>query len=318
MSSYSWHEILDSVDWRSLEDGKDEAGTLPDDLVALTSGDTHARQMALHSLGERLYVEGVRYSVTPPAVSVLIQMLAENAILDTDSGAVLHLIRRLVFSDEDEYLFGGFTAEALRATVFHKSQQSEFERDAELRRWVDEAPTPEAREGREDTYKWTGAEAIYLLEKHQIETHDRILEGVPVFQAYLFGHERTARLQAAALLGYFPERAAQTLSALLEMSDHETDADVLATALIAIGLLGPERESAAVPALRSHLRSPESIVCWAAAIALAWNGTVDDGSTMKLLRECVINDLQTGIPYHHGLIGNLAAEAVKRQAHRSW
>ncbi|MEU9887502.1 HEAT repeat domain-containing protein [Sphaerisporangium sp. NPDC051011] len=309
----SWREALGVVDWTSLEDGKDEPRTLPDDLIALTSDDAYVREVALESLGERLSVEGVRYSATPPAASLLIRMLREEVIAGADTGAVLRLIRRLVFSDEDDYLFDGFTAEGLRAIVLRKSRQSESERDAELRRWVEEAPTPESRKKRESNYKWMGAEAIYQLEKLEIATHDSIMEGVPVYCTYLVIGERAARLQAAALLGYFPERAVESMPALLGALDSETDPDIMATMLIAIGLLGPGSEPAA-PALRSHLSSPETIVRWASAIALAWHGAAIDGLTLRLLRECFTSadELQTGIPYHYGLIGHIAEEAPKR------
>ncbi len=53
---------------------------------------------------------------------------------------------------------------------------------------------------------------------------------------------------------------------------------------------------------------------WAAAIALAWHGPVNDNLTLGLLHECSTgaDESQTEIPYHHGLIGHFAEEALKR------
>ncbi|SEG21011.1 HEAT repeat-containing protein [Nonomuraea solani] len=193
--------------------------------------------------------------------------------LAIDRLAILQLLRQLAFRDEHEYIFGYFIPEARHNDSDHLG---------------DEDGT-------------------------SIGVYHKVMDGVPVYLESLRTGDVQERLQAAALLSYFPLQRATTVPHLLDHMHEDADPAVVATLEIALGLLGQGATPEVRPALYERLHHTNTLIRWGAAIAVSWDGVPGAPGIIDTLEECASAD-RTPIPFMNGTTGLLASWLMRRES----
>ncbi|XVU21595.1 HEAT repeat domain-containing protein [Actinoplanes sp. CA-054009] len=255
---------LDRIDWARLGHAYGPAGDVPEQIRALCSADPDVRVEARWQLYGNIFHQGTRYEATAYAVPFLIEVL--GAPDTADRVELLGLLGSIAIGYDETWLPAGLPiaehrvaaegGEAILAAGPHPGDE-DFDEDEGDFAYV-ESLTPQEQE---------------RLHAHvEVAAYDAVRAGVPLFRALLNDPAPDVRVHAAYVLGWFPEDAVASLSALETLTADlpaGQDETVLGTALVASALLGRPPDAAA-------LTDERPLVRWGAAIAA---GTVGRANT---------------------------------------
>lgn len=249
-------ERIDDIDWARLSHAYGPADDVPDQIRALRSDERDVRRKALHQLYGNIYHQGTRYEATAHAVPFLLEVLAAR---DTaDRAEVLGLLTAITVGYDEYYLpdsvpIADHRRQAVGGDVLLAAQPRSDDED----------------DDGEATYEYLES----LSEDDQnrfhafvaVAAYDAVRAGVPLFRTLLAEDDDELRIAAAYALAWFPEDADGSVPALAGVAERfpgPESAAAVATALVAIGLLGGDVPAAALADARPSVR-------WAAAIAQA-------------------------------------------------
>ncbi len=323
---------LDTVDWSALTHAYGPADDLPGLLRDLCSPDARQRHKALHELYGNIFHQGSRYPATAAAVPFLARMAADPAL--PDRAALLELLAALAIGYDEAHLPGGVAVADWRAEAEKARAQDPTAVRAEYDAWVEAATDDKdrrMREFRRDMYDHDGHLAAMSAE---LAAYDAVRGEIPALLPLLGDPDPAVRAATAYLSAWFPESAGDSLPRLLALPDEEDEPAVLATALVAVGLLGDgdhagdrDREGAsgaeAVARLRPFLTAGEPVVRWAAATALARLGaTGAEGAVCpRVPAELAAVAEESGtdmphVPFHEGDLRGYSAASLTLLADR--
>ncbi|MGZ0205170.1 HEAT repeat domain-containing protein [Streptomyces sp. RM1] len=323
---------LDTVDWSALTHAYGPADDLPGLLRDLCSADERQRHKALHELYGNIFHQGSRYPATAAAVPFLARMAADPAL--PDRSALLELLAALAIGYDEAHLPGGVAVADWRADVEEARAQDPAAVRAEYDAWVEAAADDKDRRMRafrRDMYDHDRHLAAVTAE---LGAYDAVRGEIPALLPLLGDADAAVRAATAHLSAWFPEAAGESLPRLLALLDEEDEPAVLATALVAVGLLGDGDHAAdrdrergggpeAVARLRPFLAAGEPVVRWAAATALARLGAtgVEGAVGPRVLAElvAVAEESETGlphVPFHDGDLRGYSAASLTLLADR--
>ncbi|MFF3194043.1 HEAT repeat domain-containing protein [Streptomyces misionensis] len=323
---------LDTVDWSALTHAYGPADDLPGLLRDLCSPDAPQRHKALHELYGNIFHQGSRYPATAAAVPFLARMAADPAL--PDRSALLELLAALAIGYDEAHLPGGVAVADWRADVEEARAQDPAAVRAEYDAWVEAAADDKDRRMRafrRDMYDHDRHLAAVTAE---LGAYDAVRGEIPALLPLLGDADAAVRAATAHLSAWFPEAAGESLPRLLALLDEEDEPAVLATALVAVGLLGDGDHAAdrdrergggpeAVARLRQFLTAGEPVVRWAAATALARLGAtgVEGAVGPRVLAElvAVAEESETGlphVPFHDGDLRGYSAASLTLLADR--
>ncbi|MDI2127640.1 HEAT repeat domain-containing protein [Yinghuangia seranimata] len=256
---------FEDVDWASLTHAYGPADDVPGQLAALRSGEQAVRDTAYWRLYGNVFHQGDRYAATPYAARHLISVAADPAT--PERHRALGLLARLAIGYDDAYLPRGFDAGLLRAEAARIAALDPEQARRELAEWVAEAPNEDIARNR--AYHLEVFDVAHERDavRWALESYDAVRAGTAVYRALLEDPSPAVRIGAAYLLGWFPEDAARSVSALVEVLRSETHPPVAATAAVAAALLGGG--PAVARWAEAALADPAEVVAWAGAVVLA-------------------------------------------------
>jgi hypothetical protein len=326
---------LDTIDWADLTHAYGRAKDVPDQIRALRSPDPGIRDKALHSLYGNIFHQGTRYEASAHAVPFLLELLADPET--PDRPAVLHLLTQLAIGYGEQLLPSGYPLDDHRAvaaggdlllaagkqfTDDEDDEDDEDEEDEDEDDWGEDVALFQYLQTLEP------AEEERLFAYFALMAYDAVGAGLPLFRDLLADADAPLRAAAAYALAWYPEERAAGLPPLLRAAADEHPA-VAATALVAIGLLGPSSvtpsqetapETAAdlasetATALDAALDDPREVVRWGAAIAQArLRGPEADGRVTEELRSWIGREdaAHEEIAFNHGDLRGYAELALR-------
>ncbi|MGP3913077.1 hypothetical protein [Nonomuraea sp. 10N515B] len=295
-------------DWAKLTDASGSAANIPHAIQALAADRAEDRALARENLWSRLGAQGSRYQATPYAIPFLIDAL--KRVGSDERVKLLEMIAFFAIGDDQDYLFSEFIPEDLRTEVARKLRMDSSQLHAELEDWVDDAASEREKFGRQFTSEWTGGEALLEDQWIALQCYDAVGDRIGDIIDLLSVSTPGERKWLLTILGYYPEKASISKSAVLELVEGEDDAEVLATAFITLGLIGASRDGECEAILRAYLGSSVPLVQWGAAIGLGWKAE-RELALARILAKCVeaLEETPTGVPYNMGRI-DLLADAI--------
>ncbi|OIK23665.1 hypothetical protein VT52_031345 [Streptomyces malaysiense] len=307
---------LDGLDWSALTHAYGPADDVPGLLRALCSPDAEQRHQALDALYGNIFHQGSRYPATAAAVPFLVRMAADPAL--PGRAVCLELLAALAVGYDEARLPGGVAVAEWRAAVAEVRAQDPAAIRAEYDAWVGAA----ADEGERRTREFR--RDLYDHDRHleamaaELGAYDAVRAGAPALLPLLGDADAAVRAGTAYVLAWFPEAAGESLPRLLATLDEEREPVVLATALVAAGLLGDTGTGPELALrLRPFLGAGEPVVRWAAATALARLGGrgVEAAVTADVAAELVAaaRDPAPGeppIPFHEGDLRGYSAASL--------
>ena len=148
----------------------------------------------------------------------------------------------------------------------------------------------------------------------EADAHRAVGEGVPVLLKALRDDDAAVRRAAAGALGWFPAQAPATVGELTWVA-LDPDPAVVATAVLALGLVGRDRPLAA-EVVTAAFADPRELVRGAAAIALArLRGAAAGPAVADELRRWATGaagEQRTEVPYNGGDLRGYAALALRQ------
>lgn len=257
---------LDQIDWARLGHAYGPAGDVPEQIRALCSADPGTRAAARWQLYGNIFHQGTRYEATAYAVPFLLEVL--GAPDTADRAELLELLSSIAIGYDESWLPAGLPiaeqrvaaegGEVLLAAGPHPGDEDFDEDEGDFAYLESLAPQDQER----------------LYAYVAVAAYDAVRAGIPLFRALLNDPAPAVRAHAAYALGWFPEEAVASLSALEALTagvPSDQDETVLATALVAAGLLGMTPAAAALTDVRPLVR-------WGAAIAAGTVGRENTGA----------------------------------------
>lgn len=313
---------IEDVDWTSLTHAYGAADDVPDRIAALRSPDRATRDRAYAALHGSVFHQGTRYAASPFAARALISLAADTAT--PQRHRVLALLASLAIGYDDACLPGGFDAARLRREAAEAAALDPADARREMEEWVAEAPSADIRRNRAHHLEVFDFAFERDCLRWALESYDAVRAGTAVYRALLEDDEPGVRIAAAYLLAWFPEDAARSVPALVELLRTETHAPVSATAAVAVLLLGG---GAGLTAWAERgMSSADEPVAWAAAFVLAHLG---EGAALvaavAVLQDRIARDADTPeedgpvsddeaaarVPYLGGDLAGLAMAALE-------
>ncbi|GLX50467.1 hypothetical protein Shyhy01_34170 [Streptomyces hygroscopicus subsp. hygroscopicus] len=313
---------LDAVDWSALTHAYGPAEDVPGLLLARCSGDPEERAAALDALYGNIFHQGSRYPATAAVVPFLARMAADPAL--PGRAEHLELLAALAIGYDEAHLPGGVAVADWRADVEKVRAQDPEAIRAEYDAWV-EAATDEKdrrlRAMRRDLYDHDRQLEAMAAE---LGAYDAVRGALPALLPLSGDREAAVRAGVAYLLAWFPEAAGESLPHLVPLLDEEREPVVLATLLVAVGLLGDGEPGAELAArIREFLTAGEPVVRWAAATALARLGGrgVEAAVSAEVLSELVAVAEEPGsdtprVVFHEGDLRGYSAASLTLLAGR--
>jgi len=263
---------LDDVDWAGLDHAYGSAEDVPGLLRALRSPDEEERDAALGELFTNIYHQGSRYGASAAAAPFLLALASDPGTPGRDWPLYLAVALAIGFEEAHLPAGVGIGIAAWRDEVARLRATDPAEEARRLDAWVADAADEKERRGREFDRKMFDFARALRSATAELAAYDAVRAGLPAVRALLGDGDARLRAAAAYTLGWFPEEAAPSLTALGTLLDAEDDPNVVAHALVSAGLLDGR---ALLPRLREHLTGGEALPRWAAAIALARLGAAD-------------------------------------------
>lgn len=310
---------LDAVDWSALEHAYGAADDVPGQLRALCGADAGERAKALHELYGNIFHQGSRYEASAAAVPFLARMAADASLPDRHEA--LELLAALAVGYDEAHLPGGVDISGWRQEVARFAAKDPEQIRAEYDTWVAEASDEGERRVREMHRAMLDVDAQLRAADAELGAYDAVRQEVPALCALLGDDDPAVRAATAYLLAWFPEEAGRTVPHLLHLLDRETDRAVVATALVAAGLLGDATQA---DRLRAFLTAGDRAMRWAAATALARLGSTGSGVAVgtEVLAELAAAEADPpepgppGILFHEGDLRGYAAASLTQLADR--
>lgn len=283
---------LDQVDWARLTHAYGAADDVPDQIRDLVSPDAERRQEALWELHGNIYHQGTIYEATAYAIPFLLEVLTAPEC--DEQPQLLGLLTSIVVGSDEMWLPGGLPVADHRVAAVGGEAV------------LAAAPRPGDDDFDEDEADYGYVEGLSDEDRSRMFAHvwvrsyDAVRAGVPLFRE-LLNSEPSVRCMAAYALAWFPEDAPESLRALANVTEGDEEGVVVATASVAMGLLGGR------PTVT--LDDPRPIARWGAAIALA---TVDGRDATDDVVDELISAAAGALPDSDRvpfLEGNLAAYA---------
>jgi hypothetical protein len=300
---------LDAVDWGALEHAYGDAADVPGQLRALCSADEAERHKARHDLYGNIFHQGSRYQATAVAVPFLARMAVDASTPERD--ATLEMLAALAVGYDESYLPDGVDVARWRDEVAEFRARDPEEIRAELDEWVAAATEDGERRVRSMRRAMFDYDQQLRAVTAELDAYDAVRRELPSLAGLLEDGDAAVRTAAAYLLAWFPEESVRLLPPLLRLVERETDLAVLATALVAAGLLG---DGTLVDLLRGFLVAEQQPVRWAAATALVRLGAVGDGGAAVAeltAAQVVLPEAgSAGIPFHEGDLRGYAAASL--------
>lgn len=152
--------------------------------------------------------------------------------------------------------------------------------------------------------------AIWSHQENALNSYDLVRLRLPRLRHLTYAPEPGVRSAIAFLLAWFPEEAGPNAAALLGMLDIEHDAAARANAAIALGLL---EASESIRHLRSMTTNPDACVRWAAAMALARLGEVNEAGVALITERAgqPHERMDDAILFHYGEIAIYSAKTLR-------
>jgi HEAT repeat protein len=294
-------EGLSDVPWAGLEHAYGSAADVPDLIRALRAADPDVRKKARWQLYGNIFHQGTRYEASAYAAPFLLELLADPATPDRTD--ILGLLTSLAIGYDEAWLPDGFPVASYR------------ERAVGGEELLRAAPTPTDDDDDDGRYEYWDSldqpQQDRLFAHIELAVYDAVRAGVPLLCGLLADDDRQMRVAAAYALAWFGEDAA-TSAAPLTSAVSDPHAPVAATALVALGLTGPDDTSVAAT-VRAALTDERDIVRWGAAIALAGlHGQHADASVATELLAWAGGDSasRAEIPYLGGDLAGYAGLAL--------
>ncbi|MEV7782238.1 HEAT repeat domain-containing protein [Kitasatospora sp. NPDC088351] len=298
---------LDTIDWAALGHAYGAADDVPGQLRALCGADEDGREKALIDLYGNIFHQGSRYQASAVAVPFLARMAADASLPGRPE--VLGLLASLAIGYDEAHLPGGVDVAGCRRETAEFRAKGPARIRAEYDAWVAEAAGEGERRVREIRREAFDFDDQLRYLETELGVYDAVRAEVPGLRALLDDGDPAVRAATAYLLAWFPEEAAPTLPRLLRLLDREPVPAVLATALVAAGLLG---DAELVERLRPFLATEDRAVRWAAATALARLGSAEAG-VLAELAAAETDPPEPGapdIPFHDGDLRGYAAAGL--------
>lgn len=255
---------LDDIDWAGLQHAYGSAADVPGQLRQLRSDDAEQRSKARGELYGNIFHQGSRYEASAHAVPFLFALVTEADTPDRDE--IVSLLTAIAIGHDESYLPVGVNPVLWRGEVERLRQADPDEIARGYDKWVAEAPDDAERQARE------AQRALFDLEEQQqhadseLAAYDAVRQHVPKLCTLLEDDDSAVRVAAAYALAWFPEERGQAMPALRARLDAESVPTVLATAIVALGLL---LDTTSVPVFTEQLAGSKPLPRWAAATALA-------------------------------------------------
>ncbi|MFJ3099056.1 HEAT repeat domain-containing protein [Streptomyces hydrogenans] len=252
---------LEDVDWAGLEHAYRSAHDVPGHIRTLCGSDDAAREQAFISLSCSIFHQGSRYSASPVAVPFLARIaVAGPAAAREDT---MLLLTRLAVGFHDEYdVTTGINVTGWRAAAAEVGPE-------ELLPWYEEevanATDPDKRAQAQELRDWIAAGNSFDPRWSALQSYDAVLAELPGLLVLLDNDDARLRTRIAYLLAWFPEFTATSLPHLLALAAREEDPVTAATALLAVGLVGPASTAGDIT---PYLDAAHPLMRWAAATAL--------------------------------------------------
>jgi hypothetical protein len=236
-------ERVDSVPWSTLTHAYGPASDVPEQIRQLINGDDKVRERALWELYGNIFHQGTRYQATPYAVPFLYELL--DGVDTPGKAEIIYLLVSLALGYEESYLPEGLKVESFRGQLKAlDAQMSQSERD--------------------------NCDRFGIGPGVELDCYIAVRQGVPTLLRLLTDDDTHVRMAAVYALAWFPEDAPQSLPAIQEHLQTESEDVAIANALLALGLLvGTADSKGGIAELVDWLSHPSLIVRTAAAIALA-------------------------------------------------
>jgi hypothetical protein len=281
---------LDDVPWAELRGSHGWATDVPDDLRALLKpGDRFGvwRMCVFH--------QGTRYQATAHAVPFLARLALHPDV--PQRAEIVDFLVALAVGFDDEHLPHGYDIAELRAAV---PEVESFYRE----RYPDDP---------DKVTDWMGCDPTL----NYVAAHESVRVAARELHAGLDDPDERLRAAVACLLGWFPDDADLHVPVLLDLVGAEASADVAANAVVSLGLLARGLSAASVfeavvRELRIRLDGEESLLRWAAAVALARAGHCDMPVVTALAAACATPPPQSGagIFFMRGNVTGLAVQSL--------
>ncbi|MGW0605378.1 HEAT repeat domain-containing protein [Streptomyces sp. NPDC002644] len=307
---------LDAVDWSALEHAYGPADDVPAQLRDLCSEDAEARGKALHALYGNIFHQGSRYRATAAAVPFIARMAADVSL--PDRHAFLSMLAALAVGYDESHLPAGLDITGWRRELAEFRARDPEEIRAEQDAWVEAASDEGDRRMRELRRDLFDHERDLAAAEAELAAYDAVRGRLPTLLPLLADDDPAVRAATAHLVAWFPEEAPQALPRLLDVLGAEPEPAVLATALVAAGLLG---DASLVDRLAPFLTAGEPVVRWAAAIALArliatGAECAASAGVLAELAAAQAEPPEPAVPFHEGDLRGYSASSLTSLAGR--
>ncbi|MGV3720838.1 MAG: hypothetical protein ACO1SX_08000 [Actinomycetota bacterium] len=273
-------EGLDRIDWSRLTDGYGAAEHVPDDIRALASSNSDARNEALRRLSGTIFHQGSRYRASAPAVPFLFEVL--TAPETRGRCEIIQLLLMLAVGYPDRHLpFGLDLTREFRAV-------EKLARKVDLDRIRTGAPC-------EDDDWDEGYIALWAR-----DTYEAVEREIRVFRELARDPEEAVRRSAVRALAWFPREAQASVGIVRAVAAGVASTEERANAVVCRGILDRSLQERGDVALFQGLLAPDQPGELRLAAALALGAVLEKAlpeEALAVLLE-VIADTLAGIGPH--------------------
>lgn len=302
---------LDDIAWGSLHHAYGSAEDVPDLLRALLSEDEEVREEVRWALFSNIFHQGTRYEATSYAVPFLARLALSD---DTpERHRIVELLSAIAIGYDEAYLPQGYDPEVDRRALADVRAETPESWERKLDAWVAEESDEWQRRFRERTRSLKSLESQIGSAGAVVLAYEAVQNELPVLTRLLDVGDPELRTAVAYLLSWFPEAAAESVPALIVMAGAEPATGAVATAIVALGLIGgPD----VITVVQPYAADSESVLRWAAAVASARLGEATPEVVAGLAAATA--DPPTGVtpavPFLEGDYRGLAAKSLVNTA----
>lgn len=260
-------EGLQNINWQQLKHAYGPATDVPDNLRDLASPNREVREEARYKLYGNIFHQGSRYEATPYAIPFIYELIHSPRVLRKDQ--LVLLLLHLALGYEEEYLPEGVNPKAFRDELL----------------LFDQSLTEEQRR----KYANFGHSSAAL-----INCYDVVRDGLPTLLPYLHQDDEPLKDAVVYVLAWFPELAATTLPAIVEVLKKATGELEIAGAILSIGLMTRRSsQDEYQTALHPYLEHTSKLIRTCATIALAQTPLSEE------IAQALIEGIASGQEFKH-------------------